>query len=689
MADNETTDMTLFVRTSGEGITGWNRRKIVDALIREAGVDLTTAEEISREVEDRIALSGIDTLTSALIRELVDARLIERGMKDASKLHARLGFPLYDVGQLILYHNKENANIPHSPEGTNLTLAQGIKKEFAILNVFSDDVGYGHMGGDIHIHNLGYVDRPYCCFQSLEYIKKFGLNLPNALAVAMPARHAEVLLSHMVRFTAALQGNVAGAIGWDAVNIFFAPYLEELTDSELTQLSQRLIYEFAQQAVGRGGQTIFTDIHLYWNVPGYLKDVPAIGPRGDFTGKKYRDYEQDGRRFLIALLEAFEKGDAAGRPFVFPRPFLHITAELFRSEGYRDFLYMACNVAAEKGNPHFIFDRDNSLNMSECCTLDMDSPEGMDDSREPWRMRYFGIQNVSINLPRLGYRAQGDDERLFAMIEDVMTLAAKAHIQKRDFIEKLLSHGDDGPLSLLTIRYDGASYLRMNRCTYLIGMIGLNELVWAHTGSQLHQSEHARSFGLKVLGHMKGFIEVLGREHGLHFILQQSPAESTPYRLARLDLKHFSPTAGHYVRGDISTGSVYYTNSTLLAASSPTSPFERAFYEGTTHSFIKGNAATYIWLGDKRPDTGILAQFVAKVFNETLNRHLVFSPEFTTCLSCNTTSRGIKQTCPVCGSDNVEGIARGAGYFSLMSNWNKGKLAEMSELKNQNIAFGY
>jgi len=57
-------------------------------------------------------------------------------MKNATKLHARLGFPLYDVGQLILYRNKENANIPHSPEGTNLTLAERIKKEFAILNVF-------------------------------------------------------------------------------------------------------------------------------------------------------------------------------------------------------------------------------------------------------------------------------------------------------------------------------------------------------------------------------------------------------------------------------------------------------------------------------------------------------------------------------------------------------------------------
>ncbi len=688
MLDKETTDMTLFVRTSGEDITGWDRRKIVDALIREAGVDLATAEEISREVADRIASSGIDILTSSLIRELVDARLIERGMKNATKLHARLGFPLYDVGQLILYHNKENANIPHSPEGTNLTLAQGIKKEFAILNVFSDDVGYAHMGGDIHIHNLGYVDRPYCSCQSLEYIKKFGLNLPNALAVAVPAMHAEVLLSHMVRFAAALQGNFAGAIGWDAVNLAFAPYLEELTDREVMQLAQRLIYEFAQQAVGRGGQTIFTDMHLYWNVPWYFADVPAVGPGGEYTGKTYGQYEKDAQRFLRALFEAFRKGDAAGRPFVFPRPFVHITKQFFQTPGHEEFLDTVCDVAAEKGNPHFIFDRGSSLNMSECSNLDMDGSEEMADVREPWKMRYFGIQNVSINLPRLGYKAEGDDKQLFSMIADIMGLAAKAHLQKRAFIEGLLSHGDEGPLSLLTMDYDGTPYLRMNRCVYLMGMIGLNELALAHTGNQLHGSEDAREFGLGVVQYMKKVADALTKEHGIRFILQQSPAESTPYRLARLDLKHFSPTAGHFVRGDISKGDIYYTNSTLLAASSPTDPFERAAFEGALHSFIEGNAATYIWLGDTTPDPKALAAFVGKVFRETENRHLVFSPEFTTCLECNTTSRGITETCPSCGSDNVEGIARGAGYFSRTSNWNRGKLAELRDRKKQGRVFG-
>jgi len=54
MEQQETTDITLFVRTSGEDITRWNRQKIVEALIRETQTDTETAEDISRDVERQI-----------------------------------------------------------------------------------------------------------------------------------------------------------------------------------------------------------------------------------------------------------------------------------------------------------------------------------------------------------------------------------------------------------------------------------------------------------------------------------------------------------------------------------------------------------------------------------------------------------------------------------------------------------
>jgi len=681
----ETTDMALFVRTSDESMHDWDRQRIVDALLRETFVDFDTAREIARDVEELIATSRIKMITAPLIRELVDTKLVERGLEQARKMHTRLGMPLYDVDQLILHPNKENANVPHGPEATNLTLAERIKKEYALLSVFSQEVADAHMRGDIHLHDLGFVDRPYCSGQSLEYIKRFGLSLPNSIAMAKPAKHPEVLLAHMVKFAAALQSNFAGAIGWDSVNLFFAPYLVGMSDRELEQLAQMMIFEFSQQAVARGGQAIFTDLNLYWEIPKHFEGVPAIGPGGDFTGKAYSDYIEEAQRFAWALFDVYLEGDGSGRPFFFPKPMVHITEKFFKAPRHTDFLNHICEVASEKGNTYFVFDRGETAKISECCRLSFKLDQtDLDDARQPWKMRYCALQNVTLNLPRIAYLSEGDDTLLFSRITEFIEMAVKAHLEKKFFIEKLLSLGEKGPLALLAMDRDGSPYLRMPRASFLIGMVGLNELVQIHTGQELHQSKQAFKFGLKVIAHMKLLVEKLSERYGMHFVLEQTPAESTAYRFAKLDLKYHSPKSGHAVKGDVSRGEVYYTNSTYLNNSAVLNPIERVREEGLFHPLIEAGALTHIWLGEAKPSKSSLANFVIKTFQRTQNDQIAFSPEFTTCNICHRTSRGLRSNCTYCGSADVDGITRITGYFTKISSWNKGKIGELrNRYRNQ------
>ncbi|MBU4121322.1 MAG: anaerobic ribonucleoside-triphosphate reductase [Proteobacteria bacterium] len=684
--DPETTDITLFVRTSAEEVARWNRRRIVEALIRETGIDGETAEAISREVEKQIFSSGISLLTTALIRELVDAKLIERGLEQARRLHARLGFPLYDVRQLIFHRNKENANVPHAPEGTSLSLVEGIKREYALHDVFSREVGDAHVSGDLHLHGLGYIDRPYSSFQSLEYLKRFGLCLPHSVTVAGPARHAEVLLAHMVRFGASLQGHFAGVIGWDAVNLSFAPYLTGMGDREIEQFAQMLIYEFSQLTSARGGQAMFTDIHLYWEVPPILADLPAVGPGGRPTGRTCREYAGESRQLARALMAVYRRGDAMEKPFVFPRPVIHITEEFFRTPGHEGFLEEACGAAAAMGNPCFVLDREKGARIAHCGCMNFGG-ETAGARGEPWRRRCASIQNVTLNLPRLGYRAGMDDRKLFTLLDELMVLAVKAHIQKRDFIENLLSLGDAGPLAMLAMQSDGSSYLHLNDAIYLIGITGLNELVQIREGRQLHESDDALAWGLEVIGHMQGEAEKLCEVHGMQFVLEQTPAETTAYRFARLDLKHFSPLPGRYVRGDLARGEIYYTNSTHLNPAAPVDPLTRVRMEGLFHPFFRAGAVTHVELGDASPAAAALAGFIVRAFRETLNNQIIFSPEFTSCKSCGATMRGLRGKCLHCGAENCEGLARISQYFSRVSGWNRGKKAELRDRNRNEDAF--
>ncbi|MDW5563712.1 MAG: anaerobic ribonucleoside-triphosphate reductase [Methanomassiliicoccus sp.] len=684
--DKESTELTLFVRTSDEELKKWDRSKIYDALIRETTISEDAAAIISREVEKMISELEIDMITAPLIRELTNAKLVEYGLSKIRKQHTRLGVPLYDARQIIMTPNKENANVPHGPEATNLTLAENIKKEFALLEVFSQDLADAHMRGDIHLHDLGMVDRPYCSGQSIEYVKKFGLNLPNALSIAKPARHPEVLIEQIIKFSAALQGHFSGAIGWDAFNLFLAPYLVDVDDKRMKQLAQILIYEFAQQAVARGGQSIFSDLNLYWEVPDHFVGVPAIGPEGKFTGKNYEDYSKEAQRFVNALFDVYMEGDAMGRPFFFPKPNVHMTEKFFQTEGHEEFLHKICQVASEKGNTYFVFDRGGTAKISECCRLTFKLEQSdLDDAKTPWKMRYSAMQNVTINLPRVAYDAHQNDARLFELLTKRIEMVAQAHIQKREFITQLFNMGKNGPLSLLTMNMDGESYYRIKKSSFLVGMVGLNELVQYHTGQQMHESKEALKFGLKVISHMKTEAERIGNEYGLKMPLEQTPAESTAYRFAKLDMKYYPLQSATVIKGNKSNGEVYYTNSTYLNVGAPISAIERVKQEGRFHPLIDAGSLTHVWLGESKPPAESIAAFVIKTFQNTSNAQIAFSPEFTSCLSCGRTTRGLHETCQFCGSPDTEGITRVTGFFSKTRGWNKGKMGELKDRYRNNI----
>ncbi len=674
----EATDFALFVRTSDDMILDWDRARIARALVRETNLSQDMADKIALEVEDVIFSSKVKHVTSSLVREIVNTKLIEHGLDQYRKRHERLGVPMYDVERILLFRNKENANIPHNPEATNMTLAEWINKQFALSSVFSPEVADAHSSGDIHLHDLGFINRPYCSGQSLEYVKKFGLSLPNALSMARPARHPETLLAHMVKFSAALQGHFAGAIGWDAVNIFFAPFLVGMSDRDVHQLAQMLIYEYSQQNVARGGQAIFSDINLYWETPAHFADVDAIGPGGNYTGRKYHEYESEAQRFVRAIFDVYKDGDASGRPFFFPKPLVHMTERFFQTPGWQSFLHQICDVAADKGNTYFVFDRGETAKISECCRLSFRLERSdLCDAATPWKMRYSALQNVTLNLPRAAYLANRNDERLFSNLRRALDIAVRAHIEKRAFLIKLLSLKADGPLALLTMERDGEPYLRMHRATYLIGILGLNELVQYHLGRELHEDDAAFRFGLRVLAFLNMECRRLSAEHKMHLVLEQTPAESTAYRLAKLDLEYYPDQARSTVKGSIPDNSAYYTNSTYLNVGHPISPIERVYKEGKFHDMIDAGALTHVWLADSRPAAEAVADFVVKTFRNTRNAQIAFSPEFTSCGNCFRTTRGLQESCPHCGSPDVDYITRVTGYFSRVSGWNAGKRAEL------------
>ncbi len=585
------------------------------------------------------------------------------------------------VKDLVVGLNRENANVPQNPEATNLTIAEIVKRQYALRYVFSREVGEAHERGDIRLHDLGMIERPYCSGHNPAFIARFGLSMPDAMTNALPAKHPEVLIAQIIKFSAALQGVFAGAIGWDAFNMFIAPYLVGKSYGEIKQLAQILIFEFSQQAVARGGQAIFSDINLYWEIPAHFRDTEAILPGGVTDGSTYADYEKESKLFFRALMEVYTEGDGLGRPFFFPKPDCHITDAFWEEEDWEEGLRLMCEAASKMGAPYFIFDRGDTVKIAECCRLTFElTDEELKECATPWMMRSAALQNVTINLPRIAYQVDNFDDYV-ARLKGLVDLAIQAHEEKRDFIFDVLDM-PNSPLALLTMNLDGMEYIRRDKVSYLIGILGLNEAVEALIGKSIDTVE-GDAMAHDIMWEMSEYVEQRAVETGLRLVIEQTPAESTSYGLAKLDMEQFPLQAGKHVHG--TRDAPYYTNSSQLPLTSDASPIERIRMEGRLHPLINAGAITHIWIGESDPNVESLMSLIRKIHFNSSNVQVAFSPEFTACLDCSTTTKGLGESCPRCGSERVENITRVTGYFSKTAKWNKGKVAELEDRERQTI----
>ena len=91
----------MMVRTSHLTVEEFDANKIANSLIREAKVPAELAQKAAKEAEKRLVKSKTKYLTASLIREVVNAILVEKGFEDYRHKLTRVGMPIHEVTVLI------------------------------------------------------------------------------------------------------------------------------------------------------------------------------------------------------------------------------------------------------------------------------------------------------------------------------------------------------------------------------------------------------------------------------------------------------------------------------------------------------------------------------------------------------------------------------------------------------------
>ena len=568
---------------------------------------------------------------------------------------------------------KENSTVTYSVGGLILSNSGAITANYWLSEIYDKEISDAHQNADLHIHDLSMLTG-YCAGWSLKQLIQEGLGGVGGKITSAPAKHLATLCNQMVNFLGIMQNEWAGAQAFSSFDTYLAPFVktDNLSYDQVKKCIESFVYGVNTPSRW-GTQAPFSNITLDWTVPADLADEYAIvgGKRMDF---KYGDCKEEMDMVNRAFIEIMIEGDANGRGFQYPIPTYSITADFDWSETENNRLLF--EMTSKYGTPYFSnyvnSDMEPSDVRSMCCRLRLDLRELRKKSGG-----FFGsgestgsVGVVTINMPRIAYLSENKED-FFKRLDHMMDIAARSLKVKRTVITKLLDEG----LYPYTKRYLGT----FNNHFSTIGLVGMNEagLNAKWIGKDMTHVE-TQEFTKEVLNHMRERLSDYQEQYGDLYNLEATPAESTAYRLARHDRKHFPEII---CAGD--KDSPYYTNSSHLPVGYTEDIFSALDIQDDLQTLYTSGTVFHAFLGEKLPDWRAAASIVRKIAENYRLPYYTLSPTYSVCCD-HGYLQGEQFNCPNCGRD-TEVYSRITGYYRPVQNWNVGKSKEYKERKTYDL----
>ncbi len=593
------------------------------------------------EIQDLVEKALITNGDAALVKSYILYRARREGIREAKALMLDINDTMDGYLSRSDWRVNENANVNFSLGGLILHNSGTITANYWLKNVYSEAVAEAHRSGAMHIHDLSMFSG-YCAGWSLRQLIAEGLGGVRDKIASKPASHMSTLMFQMVNFLGIMQNEWAGAQALSSFDTYLAPFVrtDKLSYKQVKQSLQSFI--FGVNTPSRwGSQAPFTNITLDWVCPSDLKDRPAVvgGEELDFT---YGDCRVEMDMINKAFIELMLEGDANGRGFAYPIPTYNITPDFDWNSPNAKLLF---EMTSKFGTPNFQNFINSDLNpedvRSMCCRLRLDKRElrkrggGLFGSDE-----FTGsLGVVTINMPRIGYLSNSEAD-FYGRLGRMMDLAAESLIAKR----KVINHLFDAGLFPYTRRY----LKHLNNHFNTIGLVGMNECLLNFMGKPITDPA-ARNFALEILDFMRGRMADYQEETGDLFNLEASPAESTSYRLAKHDKKHYPEiiTAG--------SDEPYYTNSTQLPVDFTHDVFDALDLQDELQTKYTGGTMFHCFLGERIKDWEACRELVKTIATGYRLPCFTVSPVFSVC-PVHGYLEGEHFECPKCRAEKEAAI---------------------------------
>ncbi len=652
--------------------------KVVQILNRRfKGEELPHVEQIQDIIEEVLILEGLVDTAKAFILYREQRRRIRETMVVSEEAVERIDQYL---GKLD-WEVQENANMSFSLQGLNHYGVSYIIKRYWLNKIYPKEIREANESGDFHIHNLDTLGC-YCMGWDLYDLLLRGFGGVSGKVESRPPKHLRPALGQAVNFLYTLQGEVAGAVAFSNFDTLLAPFIryDNLNYKQVKQSLQEFLYNMAVPT-RVGFQCPFSNITLDLKPSSAFAKQPVI-IGGKPQKETYGEFEEEMRVFNKAFYEVMLEGDKSGRPFHFPIPTINITKDFPWDDPIFDSVFEA---SAKYGTNYFA----NYINSemkpedvrSMCCRLRLNLKE----LHNRGGGGLFGsgaltgsIGVVTINLSRIGYLSKTKRE-FFKRLGKLMDFAKESLEMKRKILENFIEKGlyPYSKYYLESVKKMRNNYYGSHFST--IGLIGMNEALLNFIGENI-ASRRGKRFALEIMDFMRERLVKYQKETDNIYNLEQTPAESTAYRLALKDREKYPDiiTAG--------TKKVpYYTNSSQLPVNYTTDAFEALKLQDEITCKYTGGSVLHLFLGERLSDIQTVKNLIKKVFEKFHLPYITLTPTFSICPVHGYLS-GEHFECPKCTiKQPCEVYSRIVGYLRPVSQWNEGKAQEFKERKEFKI----
>ena len=471
-------------------------------------------------------------------------------------------------------------------------------------------------------------------------------------------------------------------------------------EAEVQKLSERLTADqiATVQAFAKKNAYQETNRATYQAMEALIHNLNTMNSRAGaqtpFSSINYgTDTTPEGRMVIENVLLAEEAGLGNGETPIFPIHIFKVKegVNYNKEDPNYDMFKLACRVSAKRLFPNFAF-LDAPYNLQYYKPGDYRTEIAYMGCRtrvigneyDPTREIVTGRGNLSftsINLPRLAIKANGDIDKFFTLLNNMMDLTIE-QLTDRFAIQcqkKVRNYpflmGQGVWLDSEGLGPDDSVAEVLKHGTLSVGFIGLAETLKALIGKHHGESAEAQELGLKIIQTMRDRTDLESKKTGLNFSVLATPAEGLSGRFVRMDRERYGVIPGVTDRD-------YYTNSFHVPVYYPIRAVDKIRLEAPYHALTNGGHISYVEMdGDPVQNVAAFEKVIRCMKEAGIGYGSVNHPvDRDPC--CGFTGI-IGDSCPQCGRTEHSGdvgferIRRITGYLvGTLDRFNDAKRAE-------------